>query len=94
MAANEIPIASYQCKLLNRVEVAEGAMAFYFEKPSRFDFKPGQAARRHAANLGSEIQCVLNQPRHSFFKLLGITVSGHRLNVYSNFCQRRFGGDL
>ncbi len=44
MAANEIPIASYQCKLLNRVEVAEGTMAFYFEKPSRFDFKPGQSA--------------------------------------------------
>ena len=44
MAAKEIPIASYQCKLLNRVEVAEGTMAFYFEKPSRFDFKPGQSA--------------------------------------------------
>ncbi len=44
MAANEIPIASYQCKLLNRVEVAEGTMGFYFEKPSRFDFKPGQSA--------------------------------------------------
>ena len=44
MAANEIPIASYQCKLSNRVEVAEGTMAFYFEKPSRFDFKPGQSA--------------------------------------------------
>jgi ferredoxin-NADP reductase len=44
MAANEIPIASYQCNLLNRVEVAEGTMAFYFEKPSRFDFKPGQSA--------------------------------------------------
>jgi hypothetical protein len=25
MAANDIPIASYQCKLLNRVEVAEPA---------------------------------------------------------------------
>ena len=44
MAANEIPIAGYQCKLLNRVEVAEGTIAFYFGKPSRFDFKPGQAA--------------------------------------------------
>ena len=44
MAANEIPIASYQCNLLNRVEVAEGTMAFCFEKPSRFDFKPGQSA--------------------------------------------------
>src|SRR3989475_2412568 len=44
MAANEIPIASYQCKMLNRVEVAEGTIAFHFEKPSRFDFKPGQSA--------------------------------------------------
>jgi len=44
MAANEIPVAAHQCKLLNRVEVAEGTMAFYFEKPSRFDFKPGQSA--------------------------------------------------
>src|SRR2546425_38719 len=44
MAANEIPIARYQCKLLNRVEVAEGTMAFHFEKPARFDFKPGQSA--------------------------------------------------
>jgi ferredoxin-NADP reductase len=44
MAANEIPIASYQCKLLNRVEVAEGTIAFHFEKPLRFDFKPGQSA--------------------------------------------------
>src|SRR6266849_2040616 len=44
MAANEIPIAGYQCKLLNRVEVAESTMAFHFEKPSRFDFKPGQSA--------------------------------------------------
>jgi ferredoxin-NADP reductase len=44
MATSEIPIAGFQCKLLNRVEVAEGTMAFYFEKPSRFDFKPGQSA--------------------------------------------------
>jgi ferredoxin-NADP reductase len=44
MAANETPAAAYQCKLLSRVEVAEGTMAFHFEKPSRFDFKPGQSA--------------------------------------------------
>jgi ferredoxin-NADP reductase len=44
MAASEIPIAAYQCKLLNRVQVAEDTMAFHFEKPSRFDFKPGQSA--------------------------------------------------
>jgi hypothetical protein len=31
-------------KLLGRDEVAEGTMAFYFDKPSGFDFKPGQSA--------------------------------------------------
>ena len=50
MAANEIPIASYQSKLLNRVEVGEGTMAFYFEKPSGFDFRPGQSADLTLAN--------------------------------------------
>jgi ferredoxin-NADP reductase len=44
MAANEVPIAGYQSKLLSRVEVAEGTMAFHFEKPSEFDFKAGQSA--------------------------------------------------
>ena len=43
MAANETPILSYQSKLLNRVEVAHGTMAFYFEKPPGFSFKPGQS---------------------------------------------------
>jgi ferredoxin-NADP reductase len=44
MAAHEIPIPGYQCRLLSRVEVAEGTMAFNFEKPSGFEFKPGQFA--------------------------------------------------
>jgi ferredoxin-NADP reductase len=44
MAAQEIPLLGYQPKLLNRVEVAEGTMAFQFEKPPGFDFKPGQSA--------------------------------------------------
>lgn len=44
MATKEIPIAGYEAKLLSRVEVAEGTMAFHFEKPSQFDFKPGQSA--------------------------------------------------
>src|SRR6266446_8286374 len=44
MAAQEIPLVGYQPKLLNRVEVAEGTMAFRFEKPPGFDFKPGQSA--------------------------------------------------
>ena len=42
MAAKEIPMAGYVSKLLNRVEVAQDTMAFHFEKPMGFDFKPGQ----------------------------------------------------
>lgn len=44
MATKEIPISGYKSKLLSRVEVAEGTMAFHFEKPSQFNFKPGQSA--------------------------------------------------
>ena len=44
MATKEIPITGYASKLLSRVEVADGTMAFHFEKPSQFDFKPGQSA--------------------------------------------------
>jgi ferredoxin-NADP reductase len=43
MAAEEIPVSAYASRLLNRVEVAEGTMAFNFEKPPGFDFKPGQS---------------------------------------------------
>ena len=32
----------YQSRLLSRTEVAEGTMAFQFEKPNKFIFKPGQ----------------------------------------------------
>jgi ferredoxin-NADP reductase len=44
MAAEEIPVSAYASRLLNRVEVSEGAIAFHFEKPTGFDFKPGQSA--------------------------------------------------
>ena len=44
MAAQEIPDAGYRSKLLSRIEVAEGTMAFHFEKPAQFEFKPGQSA--------------------------------------------------
>ncbi|HMF02397.1 MAG TPA: FAD-dependent oxidoreductase, partial [Terriglobia bacterium] len=44
MPAEEIPVSAYASRLLNRVEVAEGTMAFHFEKPTGFDFKPGQSA--------------------------------------------------
>src|ERR1017187_463809 len=41
---NEIPIAGYASRLVSRVEVADGTMAFHFERPSRLDFKPGPSA--------------------------------------------------
>jgi hypothetical protein len=44
MATKEIPMVGHGSKLLSRIEVAEGIMAFHFEKPSQFDFKPGQSA--------------------------------------------------
>ena len=44
MAAQEIPLAGFRTKLLNRSNVAEGTMAFHFAKPSDFSFKAGQAA--------------------------------------------------
>jgi len=43
MAAQGIPLPGYP-RLLNRVEVAEDTMAFHFEKPSGFDFRPGQSS--------------------------------------------------
>ena len=43
MAANEISIVGYQSRLLSRVEVAQDTIAFHFEKPSGFDFNPGQS---------------------------------------------------
>jgi ferredoxin-NADP reductase len=44
MAAEEVPVSAYASRLLNRVDVAEGTMAFHFEKPAGFDFKSGQSA--------------------------------------------------
>ncbi|MEP7147716.1 MAG: FAD-dependent oxidoreductase [Acidobacteriota bacterium] len=32
----------YETKLINREEIADGTMAFYFEKPSGFEYKAGQ----------------------------------------------------
>jgi ferredoxin-NADP reductase len=37
-------MASHTSKLVRREEVAEGTMAFHFEKPSGFEFKAGQFA--------------------------------------------------
>lgn len=36
-------MSTYPVRLLSRQPVAEGTMAFHFEKPSGFAFKPGQA---------------------------------------------------
>jgi ferredoxin-NADP reductase len=38
----DVAMIDYQTKLLGRTEVAEGTMAFQFEKPSDFVFKAGQ----------------------------------------------------
>ena len=43
VAAPEIPL-SYEAKLLSRFEVAEATMAFQFEKPPGFEFRPGQSS--------------------------------------------------
>lgn len=37
-------MANHQVRLRQKEEVAEGTMAFYFEKPTGFQFKPGQFA--------------------------------------------------
>src|SRR5262245_8721351 len=36
-------MATYQVRLKSRREIAEGTMAFHFEKPPGFSFKAGQA---------------------------------------------------
>jgi ferredoxin-NADP reductase len=43
MATNAVLVA-VQARLMRREEVAEGTMAFHFEKPSGFTFKAGQSA--------------------------------------------------
>jgi hypothetical protein len=51
MPAEEIPVSAYPSRLLNRVEVAEGTMAFHFEKPAGFDFKPGRGGFNPPAEI-------------------------------------------
>ena len=34
---------TYKVRLTNKTELAEGTMAFYFEKPKDFQFQPGQS---------------------------------------------------
>ena len=44
MATNAVLVAGQASKLIRREEVAEGTMAFHFEKPSGFNFRAGQFA--------------------------------------------------
>jgi ferredoxin-NADP reductase len=44
MATEAAMMAGQMSKLMGREEVAEGTMAFHFEKPSGFNFKAGQSA--------------------------------------------------
>lgn len=44
MATEVVLIADQKSKLIRREEVAEGTIAFHFEKPSGFAFKAGQSA--------------------------------------------------
>jgi ferredoxin-NADP reductase len=44
MATEAVLMADQTSKLMRREEVAQGTMAFHFEKPSGFNFKAGQSA--------------------------------------------------
>lgn len=43
MAAQEVLPAAHSCELLERVEAADGTLAFYFSRPAAFQFRAGQA---------------------------------------------------
>lgn len=44
MATNSVLVAGHVSKLIRRQEIAEGTIAFHFEKPTGFNFKAGQFA--------------------------------------------------
>ena len=58
-------MVDYQSRLLGRTEVAEGTMAFRFEKPSSFIFKPGQYIDLTLSGSGREY-CPSNTLTHAF----------------------------
>jgi|GEM_PF-2998002 len=85
MAAQEIPLLGYRPKLLKRVEVAEGTMSFHFEKPSGFDYKPGQSSDLTLLDpLRSKNSDVLK--RREFLSLLGCIA-----NASTSPCRVKFG---
>jgi ferredoxin-NADP reductase len=43
MAVHELPLGGYLSRLKDREQIAEGTMAFHFEKPAGFEFRAGQA---------------------------------------------------
>lgn len=43
MATQEMPLRGYLSQLKGREQVAEGTIAFHFEKPAGFEFRAGQA---------------------------------------------------
>ena len=43
---------NHQVKLKKKEDVTEGPMAFYFEKPAGFQFKPGQFANLWSRDAG------------------------------------------
>src|SRR5258705_4722011 len=58
-----IAMIGYESTLLGRTEVAEGTMAFQFEKPKSFVFKPGQCI--DLTLFGSELNAS-NGTTHTF----------------------------
>jgi ferredoxin-NADP reductase len=58
MATQGISRTGRQSTMLSRVEVADGTMAFYFEKPAQFDFTPGQSADVTLRNFWESIGTI------------------------------------
>ena len=56
-------MAHYESALLGRTEVAEGTMAFQFERPRNFVFKAGQYVD---LTLSCSQPCLLNEVTHAF----------------------------
>ncbi len=50
MATQEVPKGGCRFKLLPCAEMADGTMAFHFERSSQFNFRPGQSADLKLSN--------------------------------------------